>query len=99
MVAYEAVLVLRPDLEEEESQAVITRFVRLVEEGGGEITKLETWGKRKLAYEVQKFREGYYVLLFLQAEPQVAREIERVARISDAVLRFLVIRQSAKAAS
>lgn len=97
MRAYEAMYVLRPDLEEEQLAAAIERFGSLIREQGGEVEQVNRWGKRRLAYEVKKFREGYYVLLHFRGRPEAARELERVFRISEDVIRYLITRRPEKA--
>jgi small subunit ribosomal protein S6 len=84
--------VLSPDLNEEERKGLIERFKNLIVERGGEITNFDEWGKRKLAYPIQKKSEGYYVLMNFNSSPDVSRELERVYRITDGVLRYLIIR-------
>jgi len=93
MRAYEAMFVLRPNLDEQATQAMIDKFTGLIQTQGGELENVEKWGKRRLAYEIKDFREGYYVLLTFKGEPAVAQELERVFRITDEVLRHLVIKR------
>jgi small subunit ribosomal protein S6 len=90
---YEVIFILRPDLDEEKNTEVIEKFKTLIESHGGEILKLDKWGKRKLAYEVKKFREGLYVLIQMKAESKVATELDRVFKITDEVLRHMIIRE------
>ena len=97
MRAYEAMYVLRPDLDEEQINADIERFNQLVREQGGEVEQVSRWGRRRLAYEVKKFREGYYVLLHFRGQPAACRELERVFKISDHVIRYLIVRRVEKA--
>ncbi|MGI6553177.1 MAG: 30S ribosomal protein S6 [Clostridia bacterium] len=89
---YEALYVLRPDLGEEETEALVNRFQEVVVENGGELVKLDKWGKRRLAYEVKKFREGFYVLMQFRGAAAVAQELERILKITDGVIRQLVVR-------
>ncbi|HPZ44320.1 MAG TPA: 30S ribosomal protein S6 [Bacillota bacterium] len=93
MRKYEVIFILRPDLDEEKNTEVIEKFKTLIESHGGEILKLDKWGKRKLAYEVKKFREGLYVLIQMKAESKVATELDRVFKITDEVLRHMIIRE------
>lgn len=93
MRAYEAMFVLRPNLDEQATQAMIDKFTGLIQTQGGELENVEKWGKRRLAYEIKDFREGYYVLLTFKGGPAVAQELERVFRITDEVLRHLVIKR------
>lgn len=90
---YETMYVLRPDLDEEQVNAAIEKFSEIITNNGGEVTKVEQWGKRRLAYEVQKLREGFYVLCYFTADTELPKELERNFKISDQVIRYLVIRQ------
>jgi len=79
-------------MEEEALKALIARFNSVITDANGEIEKVSEWGKRRLAYEVQDYREGYYVLVHFKSEPDVAKELERLFKISDDVMRYLVTR-------
>lgn len=89
---YEALYILRPDMSEEEYTTAVEKFNALIQANGGEVVKTDIWGKRKLAYEIEKLREGYYVLVTFKAEPELPQELERNFRIADSVLRYLVTR-------
>ncbi len=93
MRKYEVVFVHRPDLDEEKSTALIERFKDLIETQGGEVLKIDKWGKRRLAYEVKDLREGVYIIAHMNAEPKVATELDRVFKITDDVLRHIIVRQ------
>lgn len=93
MREYEALFVLKPDLDEEATGALIDRFESLIRDGGGELLKTDKWGKRKLAYEIAGYTEGFYVLLTFKSEAGLAQELERVFRITDEVMRYLVTRK------
>lgn len=91
---YEIMYIIRPELDEEKTNAVVDKVKGLVENNGGEVTKLDKWGKRRLAYEVEKnVREGFYVLMQFTAGPDVAIEIDRILKISDEVMRHLIVRE------
>jgi small subunit ribosomal protein S6 len=90
---YEVVYVIRPDLDEEGTTAVIDRFTDLVTTQGGEVVKIDKWGKRRLAFEVKDFRDGFYVVMHMDAEPKVADELDRVFKISDSIIRFIIVRE------
>lgn len=90
---YEAMYVLRPELDEEQVNAAVEKFSEIIANNGGEVTKVEQWGKRRLAYEVQKLREGFYVLTYFTGDTELPKELERNFKISDQVIRFLVIRE------
>lgn len=96
MNRYESIFVLKPALEEDARNAMIEKFAEIITKGGGEIVKTEEWGLRKLAYEIQKFREGYYVLVEFSAGPELPRELERNYRIADEVIRYIVVNLSDK---
>lgn len=93
MRKYEVVFVHRPDLDEEKSAALIERFKNLIENHGGEVIKIDKWGKRRLAYEVKDLREGVYIIVHMNAEPTVATELDRVFKITDEVLRHIIVRE------
>lgn len=93
MRAYELMAILRPNLEEEKRNATVDRLKGIITDNKGEITNFQEMGKRRLAYEIEKNREGYYILFNFQAKPEVVSELERVMRISDDVIRFLIVRE------
>ena len=82
-------------LEEEERAAEIEKVSNLVTRFGGTITDVEEWGKKKLAYEIQKMHEGFYYFIQFEADAQCPAEVERHVRIMDNVLRYLVVRKDA----
>lgn len=92
MSLYETVFIARPDLSEEEVAGIIQRVKDLVQNEGGDVTDVERWGKRKLAYRVGKERHGHYVMLHYHGNPQTSHEIERFYRISEQVLKYMTIR-------
>lgn len=93
MRAYEVLYIIRPELDEEQNTAVIEKFKGLIENNGGEITKLDKWGKRKLAYEIKHNREGFYVLMEFNGATDAAAELDRVFRITDEVIKHIIIRK------
>lgn len=92
MNKYESLYVLKPDIEEEARKALIEKFKTLVEQNGGKVEKVDEWGQRKLAYEIDYIKEGYYVLMTFESGPELPAELERNYNISDSVLRYNVIR-------
>jgi small subunit ribosomal protein S6 len=92
MNKYESMYILKPDMEEEARKALIERFKALVESNGGKVENVDEWGSRKLAYEIDYIKEGYYVLMTFEAGPELPAELERNYNISDSVLRYNVIR-------
>lgn len=92
MRSYEMMVVSRPNLDEAGIQSVVDRISGLITGNGGEIVKLEPTKKQRLAYEIKDHREGYYTLVNFKGEPQTAEEINRVLKITDEVIRFLIVR-------
>jgi small subunit ribosomal protein S6 len=92
MNKYESLYVLKPDIEEEARKALIEKFKTLVEQNGGKVEKVDEWGTRKLAYEIDYIKEGYYVLMTFESGSELPAELERNYNISDSVLRYNVIR-------
>ncbi|MFZ3132386.1 MAG: 30S ribosomal protein S6 [Desulfosporosinus sp.] len=93
MKAYELLYIIRPDLDEEATTALIDRLSGLVASNGGDNLTVEKWGKRRLAYEIQDYKEGQYILMNFEGEGRTSQEIERVMKISDDVIRFLTVRK------
>ena len=93
MIDYEILLLLDPDLAEEPQAEVVTRVRDLIEKGGGTFTRHDNWGKRKLAYEIDKKGDGNYHLLLFSALPETLDEISRVLKIDDHVMRHLATRR------
>ena len=91
MVAYELMVILNPELSEEETEGTLQRLQDIIREGKGSQQPGQV-GKRRLAYEVKKFREGYYAVLNFKAAPAVAAELERIIKITDNIIRYLLIR-------
>ena len=87
---YEAVYILKPDLGEEGTAAMVAKFKSLVEEKAT-LTEIDEWGKRHLAYPIQDLNEGYYVLMTFNAAPEFPRELDRIFRITDGVMRSMIV--------
>lgn len=90
MRKYELMYIIRPDIEQEAVDGTIEKFQGIINHGG-EITNHEVMGKRRLAYEINKFREGIYILVNFEANKEVVAELERVMRISDEIIRYLIV--------
>ncbi len=89
---YEVMFIVRPDVEEADLDKLIEGFSANVTNGGGEITAVEKMGRRRLAYTVRKFNDGFYVLLTIAAAGSLIAEIERRLRVSEPVIKFLTVR-------
>lgn len=91
MNKYETIFVLHPALDEEAVQNSIEKFKGVIEHGKGVIENVDFWGKRKLAYEIKKVNDGYYVLINFNADPELPKELDRIFRITDGVIRHMII--------
>jgi small subunit ribosomal protein S6 len=89
---YELMLVLRPDAPDERSSAVIDRTTRYVVAEGGQIIKVAPWGRRRLAYPIERYRDGSYHIIVFEAPAESIVELERSLQITEDVLRYLVVR-------
>ncbi len=92
MRTYEELFIVKPDAPEEEVDAYIGQVKEIIATHNGEVTKEEKWGVRKLAYKVQKYAEGHYVLLEFSADPDTIQEIERRMRVADLVIKYITVR-------
>ncbi len=92
MREYELVYVLRPDLEDDKVNALNERVSQWVANGGGAVAQTELWGRRRLAYPIRRYTEGTYVLQRFQLPPQNVAELERNLKISEEIIRYLVVR-------
>jgi small subunit ribosomal protein S6 len=90
---YEILYVVRPDLDEEQLEEAVAKVSGLIETLGGQHERTNVWGKRRLAYEVNHLREGYYVLTEFQLDAGRVPEMESTLKISDTVFRHLVVRR------
>ncbi len=95
MNSYELALVLNAKIEDEERETALKKVKDLIERFGGVIKDTDEWGKKKLAYEIQKMSEGFYYFIHFDAEATAPAEIEPRVRIVDNVLRYLCVRQDA----
>ena len=95
MRKYETLFVLKTNIEEAARTELIEKFANIIK-NDGEVTNINEWGTRKLAYEIEKVNEGYYVLIDFKANIELPRELERNFRISDKVLRYIVINKEEK---
>jgi small subunit ribosomal protein S6 len=92
MRLYDIVVLLTPDLSEDEAVKVIGDYRKILTDGGAEMVRDETWGRRKLAYPIGRKRDGYYHHFQVNAEPAIISETERRLKLSDQVLRHLAVR-------
>jgi small subunit ribosomal protein S6 len=92
MRKYETIFILHPSLDEEAVKANVEKFKGVIENGGGVVENVDAWGKRKLAYEINKIGEGHYTLVSFSADPELPKELDRVFRITDTVIRHIIVK-------
>ena len=92
MRKYETMFIMNPTLEAEQTAELVQKYQTLISNQGGQIDELQEIGKRRLAYEIEGNREGYYVLMNYTCDTEVPKELERVMRIDDNVVRYLTVR-------
>ena len=93
---YEVMVILDPNLEERTIAPSLDAFLSVVKKDGGSVDKVDIWGKRRLAYEIDKHAEGIYAVIDLQAEPASVLELDRQLNLNEAVLRTKVLRPDAR---
>lgn len=92
MNKYEVMFIINPQLGEEETKSVVDKFKAMLE-ASGTVDTFAEWGKRRLAYPIDDYTEGYYVLATFESNPEFPQELERVFKITDGVLRYLTLRR------
>ncbi len=92
MNKYESIVIINPNVDEEGIKALISRFSDLIN-NDGKVEKVDELGKRKLAYEVKKNEEGFYVVFYFEAKPELITELERNYRITDEVIKFMTVKK------
>ena len=93
MRKYEIMYIIRPDIEEEAKTALVERFNKVLTDNGAEIAKVDEKGKKRLAYEINDYRDGYYVIINFTGEEAAINEIDRLAKFSDDIIRHMAIRE------
>lgn len=99
MRSYEIMLAINPQLEDEELDSLLNKVKKVVKGTKGEVTKIDKWGKRKLAYEIKDFNEAIYVVLKFNADEKKISELERVMKLEERVIRYLLILQDRETSS
>ena len=89
---YEAMLIVIPELDEEQAENTVERFRTIIERTGGEAGEVNSWGRRKLAYEIDHRSDGFYYLIEFTAGERTLTELKRILRVSDDVLRHIVVK-------
>jgi small subunit ribosomal protein S6 len=90
--SYELMLILRHDAEDQARTAVLDRVNDIITSDEGAVSKVDEWGKRRFAFEIDKMNEGYYYVLYFNAQPKTLDEVGRVLKITDEVVRFMPVR-------
>lgn len=96
MNIYENIVIINASLSDEEIEAANGKIKDFITRSGGEILKFEPWGRKKLAYEINKHKKGFYTLLTFKAEPSLIKNLEDYYRVSDFVVKYMVIRMGKK---
>ena len=95
MRKYELMYIVRPNIEDEAKKALIERFNEILTSNGAEIIEAKEWGKRRLAYEINDFREGFYQIVKINSTSEAINEYTRLANISEDIIRHIAVRQEA----
>jgi small subunit ribosomal protein S6 len=96
MRTYELMMITRGSLDETEVSSTVERFTQLIADQGGTVQRVDHWGKRQFAYEIEHMTEGYYTVIDLESSGEGLREIERQLRLADEVVRHKVVRPAAR---
>ena len=92
MRPYEVMVIFDPDTDERSVQPTLEQYLTVITKGGGTVENLDIWGRRRLAYEIQKKSEGIYAVITLSAQPDDVKEMDRQFRINESIMRTKVIR-------
>ena len=92
MRAYEILYVIRPDIEEDAKKALVERFDSVLTDNGGEIVESKEWGKRRLAYEINDYKDGFYQIITVKADETATNEFDRLAKITGDIIRHIIVR-------
>ncbi len=93
MRQYETIFIVDPTFEADAIEEVVERFKSLIVDQGGKVTEVDEWGKRRLAYPINDHWEGYYFLMHFAANPETAQDLERVYKITNGLMRYLIIKK------
>ena len=96
MNIYENIIIFDAALTDEEADAAISKIKELIAGNGGEVLKVDIWGRKKLAYEIKKQKKGLYVLMFYKTPPTTLKKLEEFYKVFDAILKFMIIKLSSK---
>ncbi|WP_369901590.1 30S ribosomal protein S6 [Bacillus manliponensis] len=96
MRKYEIMYIIRPNMEEEAQKALVERFAGVLTENGAEIINTKEWGKRRLAYEINDLRDGFYMILNVNSNTEAVKEFDRLAKINEDIIRHIVVKAEDK---
>ena len=94
MAAYELVFIVQPEMEEEPRNALVAKVTQTISDLKGTVQKVDPWGKRRLAYPIKKYREGFYVLVQMDMPPSAVRPLERAVKLLEDIIRYLIVRKN-----
>ena len=90
---YEITYIIKPDVDDEAKKAIIDKYTKVIVDNGGEMVEAKDWGKRRFAYEIEKYREGsYYIMTFTAEDAAAVNEFARLSKIDDSVLRSMTVK-------
>ena len=90
---YEITYIIKPDVDDEAQKAIIDKYTKVIADNGGEMVEAKDWGKRRFAYEIEKYREGsYYIMTFTAEDAAAVNEFARLSKIDDSVLRSMTVK-------
>ena len=90
---YEITYIIKPDVDDEAKKAIIDKYTKVIADNGGEMVEAKDWGKRRFAYEIEKYREGsYYIMTFYAVDAAAVYEFARLSKIDDSVLRSMTVK-------
>ncbi len=92
---YEFVYIVSPEVEEEDLEKLTARVGQMIVDGGGEVVRLESWGRRRLAYPIRRFREGHYLVAHIQMEPEAISGLRGRLALTEEVIRYLLVKTDA----
>jgi small subunit ribosomal protein S6 len=92
---YEFVYIVSPEVEEEDLEKLTARVGQMIVDGGGEVVRLESWGRRRLAYPIRRFREGHYLVAHIQMEPEAIAALRGRLALTEEVIRYLLVKSDA----
>jgi small subunit ribosomal protein S6 len=94
MAEYEMVFIVQPEMEEEPRNALVDKITQTISDLKGTVQKVDPWGKRRLAYPIKNYREGFYVLVQMDMLPSAVRPLERAVKLMEDIIRHLIVRRN-----